>query len=146
MAPKQPTTTNALLEKLVERLDGHLDSISKGQGTLSDKVDDLSDAYTNLATRLVNIEAKDFETTVTRIQESTHKLLLLEKLNEKSGEKIDHLEERIEITKEKMEKLESKIERFHLYINIVAFVIVSVVMPLFVTWLSKVVFAGPAAP
>ena len=146
MAPKQPTNVNSLLEKVLERLDTHSESLTEGQSNLSNKVDDLSGAYTNLAARLLNVEGKDFDTAVTKIQESTHKLTFLDKLIEQNMEKIEDIQVKIEINKEKIDKIESKIDKIQLYINIVAFVIMSVVMPLFVTWLSKVVFATPAGP
>jgi DNA repair ATPase RecN len=138
MAPKQPKDPATLLEKVLEKLDAHTESLNEGQDTLASKVDSLNAAYTSLASRLVHVEAKDFGTVVTKIDNTLQKLLLIEKDIQAIGEDFTITNARLEKMKSKMEILQSKIDKFQFYINIVAFIVVTVLCPLAVQWLSKI--------
>jgi hypothetical protein len=138
MAPKQPKDPAALLEKVLEKLDAHTESLNEGQDTLASKVDSLNAAYTSLAARLVHVEAKDFGTAVTKIDNTLQKLLLLEKDMQTFIEDVGVSNVRLEKMKAKIEILQGKIDKFQFYINIAAFIIVTVLAPLAVQWLSKI--------
>jgi len=139
MAPKQPTNTNVLLEKVIESFEKGTQNLAEGQDKLSQKVDNLSAAYNSLAARLVHVEAKDFGTAVTKIDNTLQTLLLLRQSVDTNKEITDDLQEKLEEQRNKIEKLESKIDRIQWYINVVAFICASIIMPLFVTWVGKMI-------
>lgn len=140
MAPKQPTNTEQLLAQLIEKLEQHTDNLDAGQDKLSDRFDTLSRTYTELASRLAHVEAKDFNSVINKIDVSQQKIFSLEKLNSGLEEKLDSMTEDIVSLREKTSEIFAKIERIHFYINVVTFVFASVLTPILVAWVSKILF------
>jgi len=57
-------------------------------------------------------------------------------------EEQDAVSETLSGIKIKFEKLEAKIDRIQIYINIVAFVMASIIAPLLVAYISKILIGG----
>jgi len=142
MAPKQPNPTEELLKQLLEKLDVHTDNLNDGQDKLSGRFEALSKAYTELAARLTHVEAKDINSVITKIDASLQKLILMEKDVNNIKEEFESTSDTVAQLKTNSEKLESKIERIQIYINIVVFVMASIIAPLLVAYISKMVIGG----
>jgi uncharacterized phage infection (PIP) family protein YhgE len=142
MAPRQPNNTEELLRQLLEKLDTHTDNLNDGQDKLSDRFENLSKTYAELAARLTHVEAKDFNSAITKIDSSSQKILLLENNVKDCLEEQDAVSETLSGIKIKFEKLEAKIDRIQIYINIVAFVMASIIAPLLVAYISKILIGG----
>ena len=128
MAPAK-NNNDVVIEHLTqlfeENLNSQFDKIVDQQDKMTEKFDRLSEAYSNLLGRLVHVEAADFKTTISKVDSTLQKILLLDR-------EVNSIEDTIKSHGRNIDAMKAKLDRLNMIMNIILATVALVVAPLLV--------------